>query len=167
MTCKKKLSDDLSVALSDSFAVMAKNKYYYWNCKGGAFYAMHMMFKKHSEDFLEIVDKVAQAIFLNGYSYAKGGFVAMANSTSIKDAKESNDHNVIIEDLIDSYTLLRMSLEKVQLISIEQGDHSVNHVISECIVNVKNICGILELARELKYLYFWVFFQEYIVKTVF
>ncbi len=149
MSCKKRLTDTLSLALSDSFACFAKVKYYYWNCKGNPFYAMHMMLKKHSDELLEIVDKIAKSVFINGYTYVQGALTDMVNSTSIKDAEYSDDMNTVIEALLPSYDVLVLSLQAVQLLSKNQGDYAVNHVISECIVTCKEHMGHLRSSRAL------------------
>ncbi len=137
MTCKKRLSDNIGVALSDSFALMSKVSYYYWNIKGSQYYSMKQMFKKHREEMLSMVDTVATAVFLNGYRFCKAGFQEMADTTNMEDGNATNDIEYIIKDLLFSYNIVIIALEKVQLLAIQQGAYSVSHVLSECITTCK------------------------------
>jgi len=70
--CKK-----LNQLLADSIALRDMYKKHHWQVAGPTFYQLHLLFDKHFDEQVEIVDTIAERIqLLGGVTIAMGGDVA-------------------------------------------------------------------------------------------
>ncbi len=67
----------LNQLLADSIAIRDMYKKHHWQVSGPTFYQLHLLFDKHFEEQVEMVDTIAERIqLLGGVSIAMGGDVA-------------------------------------------------------------------------------------------
>src|SRR3978361_619901 len=68
------MTAQLNQLLADSTALRDMYKKHHWQVAGPTFYALHLLFDKHFEEQVEIVDTIAERIqLLGGVSIAMGG----------------------------------------------------------------------------------------------
>ena len=137
MTCLKRLNDNLSQTLSDIAALASKTQYFSWNVKGASFYSVHDMLKQHGQELMEVKDKVVTCIFLDGYKHCYAGFKHMAKMTVIHDGNIKQDLNGMIDDLLQSYDIGLVAVEKVHLLALKQGNFAVADLLIQCIIVLK------------------------------
>ena len=69
--------EKLNQLLADSIAIRDMYKKHHWQVSGPTFYQLHLLFDKHFEEQVEMVDTIAERIqLLGGVSIAMGGDVA-------------------------------------------------------------------------------------------
>jgi len=59
---RKESSDLLNEILADSTVLYALYKKHHWNVAGPTFYQLHLLFDKHAEEQLELIDLVAERV---------------------------------------------------------------------------------------------------------
>jgi starvation-inducible DNA-binding protein len=71
------MCEQLNQLLADSIALRDMYKKHHWQVAGPTFYQLHLLFDKHFEEQVEIVDTIAERIqLLGGVTIAMGGDVA-------------------------------------------------------------------------------------------
>lgn len=74
---RTEMTKHLNQLLADSSALRDMYKKHHWQVSGPTFYQLHLLFDKHYEEQVEIVDTIAERIqLLGGISVAMGGDVA-------------------------------------------------------------------------------------------
>lgn len=74
---RKKSVDMLNQVLVDSMSIRDLYKKHHWQVSGPTFYQLHLLFDKHFEEQLELVDSIAERIqLLGGVSIAMAADVA-------------------------------------------------------------------------------------------
>src|SRR5712691_12899028 len=75
-------SENLNQLLADTMTLRDLYKKHHWQVAGGTFYQLHLLFDKHHDEQVELVDQIAERIqSLGGLSYAMAADVA--DSTNI------------------------------------------------------------------------------------
>ena len=74
---RARMCEMLNQLLADSIALRDMYKKHHWQVSGPTFYQLHLLFDKHFDEQLEIVDAIGERIqLLGGVSIAMGGDVA-------------------------------------------------------------------------------------------
>ena len=74
---RARMCEMLNQLLADSIALRDMYKKHHWQVAGPTFYQLHLLFDKHFDEQLEIVDAIGERIqLLGGVSVAMGGDVA-------------------------------------------------------------------------------------------
>jgi starvation-inducible DNA-binding protein len=84
---RKEGADLLNEILSDTTILYALYKKHHWNVAGPTFYQLHLLFDKHAEEQLEIVDLLAERVQLLG-GIAVGDPRQAAELTTIERAPD-------------------------------------------------------------------------------
>ena len=101
----------LNVILSDSMVLAALYKKAHWNAVGPTFYQLHLLFDKHYEEQVEIVDAVAERVqMLGGISVGDPRHAAEL-TTIPRPPDGSEDVPVTLDRLLDAHETI---LEKVR-----------------------------------------------------
>src|ERR1700759_1811732 len=73
---RAQMCEKLNQLLADSIALRDMYKKHHWQVSGPTFYQLHLLFDKHFDEQLEIVDTIGQRVqLLGGVSIARGGDV--------------------------------------------------------------------------------------------
>ena len=137
MTCLKRLNDNLGVTLSNVAALEAKVRYYSWNVKGPQFHSARQLLKMHHSELSDVFDRVVTSVFLNGYEYCFAGFKHMASMAAIDDGDVNQEFKDLISDLLASYSVVLVSIEKAHYLAEQQGNHAVIKLMVEVIAVFK------------------------------
>ena len=74
---RAQMCEKLNQLLADSIALRDMYKKHHWQVSGPTFYQLHLLFDKHFDEQVEIVDAIGERIqLLGGVSIAMGGDVA-------------------------------------------------------------------------------------------
>ena len=102
----------LNQLLADSIALRDMYKKHHWQVSGPTFYQLHLLFDKHFNEQLEIVDTIGERIqLLGGVTIAMGGDVAEVTriqrpprgreEVPVQISRLLEAHKVIIESCLD------------------------------------------------------------------
>lgn len=102
----------LNQLLADSIVLRDMYKKHHWQVGGPTFYQLHLLFDKHFEEQVEMVDAIAERIqLLGGVSIAMGGDVAEVTripapprgkeEVPVQISRLLEAHKIIIKDCLD------------------------------------------------------------------
>ncbi|MDE1155661.1 MAG: DNA starvation/stationary phase protection protein [Acidobacteriaceae bacterium] len=122
--CKK-----LNQLLADSITLRDMYKKHHWQVAGPTFYSLHLLFDKHFEEQVEIVDTIAERIqLLGGVSIAMGGDVA--ELTKIQSPPRGREElPVQIARLLAAHKLIMEDCHKIAEDADEAGDDGTNDMV--------------------------------------
>ena len=120
-TERKDVTEALTRALADSYAVYLKTHGYHWNVRGPEFFALHNLLEQQYRDIWAALDEIAERIRALG-EFAPQGYAAFANLTSIKDGDPTKEAAEMLRELMrDHETLIATSRAGVEAAE-EAGD---------------------------------------------
>jgi starvation-inducible DNA-binding protein len=129
----------LNQVLADSITLRDMYKKHHWQVVGPTFNELHLLFDKHYEAQIEVVDTIAERIqLLGGISLAMAADVA--EETKIKRLPRGREPAAVqLSRLIDAHTLIikeaRASAEKAQ----DAGDSGTNDLLVSDVLRVNEL----------------------------
>jgi starvation-inducible DNA-binding protein len=110
----------LNEILADSTILYALYKKSHWNVAGPTFYQLHLLFDKHAEEQLELVDEIAERVQMLG-GISVGDPRHAAELTTIERAPDGAEEiPVLLDRLLDAHETI---IEKVRA-AIEKTEES-------------------------------------------
>ena len=101
----------LNEILSDTMVLQALYKKSHWNVAGPTFYQLHLLFDKHSDEQLELIDALAERVQMLG-GISVGDPRHAAELTSIpRPPNGSEEAPVVLDRLLDAHEII---IEKVR-----------------------------------------------------
>ncbi|MDE1161507.1 MAG: DNA starvation/stationary phase protection protein [Acidobacteriaceae bacterium] len=115
--------------LADSISLRDMYKKHHWQVAGPTFYSLHLLFDKHFEEQVEIVDTIAERIqLLGGVSIAMGGDVA--ELTKIPAPPRGREElPVQISRLLEAHKLIMQDCHDIAEAADEAGDDGTNDMV--------------------------------------
>jgi starvation-inducible DNA-binding protein len=122
--CKK-----LNQLLADSIQLRDMYKKHHWQVAGPTFYQLHLLFDKHFEEQVEMVDTIAERIqLLGGVSIAMGGDVAAV--TKIPAPPRGREEvPVQISRLLEAHKMIMQDCHDIAEAADEAGDDGTNDLV--------------------------------------
>ncbi len=120
----KPVIEGLKNVLADNYALYLKTQNYHWNVEGPNFQGLHLLFEEQYTDLAGAIDTVAELIRGLGEK-APGTFDTYIKRTSIKSGNENASAQQMIQDLLESQTLIQKTLQQCLEISQKAGDEVV------------------------------------------
>ena len=120
----KPVIEGLKNVLADNYALYLKTQNYHWNVEGPHFKGLHLLFEEQYTDLAGAIDTVAELIRGLGEK-APGTFDTYIKRTSIKSGNENASAQQMIQDLLESQTLIQKTLQQCLEISQKAGDEVV------------------------------------------
>ena len=116
----------LNKLLADSIQIRDMYKKHHWQVSGPTFYPLHLLFDKHFEEQVELVDTIAERIqLLGGVTVAMGGDVAkLARVPSPPRDKE--EIPVQISRLLEAHKMIMESCHEIADAADKAGDDGTN-----------------------------------------
>ena len=116
----------LNQLLADSIALRDMYKKHHWQVAGPTFYQLHLLFDKHFDEQVDIVDLIAERIqLLGGVSIAMGGDVA--ETTRIQRPPRGKEEvPVQIGRLLEAHRIIIDDCHKIAKEADESGDDGTN-----------------------------------------
>jgi starvation-inducible DNA-binding protein len=122
--CKK-----LNQLLADSIQLRDMYKKHHWQVAGPTFYSLHLLFDKHFEEQVEMVDTIAERIqLLGGVSIAMGGDVAAV--TKIPAPPRGREElPVQISRLLEAHKTIMQDCHDIAEAADDAGDDGTNDLV--------------------------------------
>ena len=116
----------LNQLLADSIVLRDMYKKHHWQVAGPTFYQLHLLFDKHFEEQVEIVDLIAERIqLLGGVSIAMGGDVAEITRIQ-RPPRGKEEVPVQIGRLLEAHKVIIDDCHKIAKDADESGDDGTN-----------------------------------------
>jgi starvation-inducible DNA-binding protein len=119
----------LNQLLADSIQLRDMYKKHHWQVAGPTFYSLHLLFDKHFEEQVEMVDTIAERIqLLGGVSIAMGGDVAKL--TRIPSPPRGREElPVQISRLLEAHKLIMQECHAIAEAADDAGDDGTNDMV--------------------------------------
>lgn len=119
----------LNQLLADSISLRDMYKKHHWQVAGPTFYSLHLLFDKHFEEQVEIVDTIAERIqLLGGVSIAMGGDVA--EMTKIPAPPRGREElPVQISRLLEAHKMIMQACHDIASEADDLGDDGTNDMV--------------------------------------
>jgi starvation-inducible DNA-binding protein len=120
-SCKK-----LNQLLADSIQIRDMYKKHHWQVAGPTFYQLHLLFDKHFEEQVEIVDLIAERIqLLGGVSIAMGADVGEITRIA-RPPRGKEEVPVQISRLLEAHRIIIDDCHKIAKEADDSGDDGTN-----------------------------------------
>jgi len=123
------ITEQLNLLLADTMTLRDLYKKSHWQVSGATFYQLHLLFDKHYEEQVEIVDAIAERIqLLGGVSLAMAADVA--ETTRIERPPRGREEvPVQISRLLDAHQILVRHCRTLARLASELGDDGTNDLV--------------------------------------
>lgn len=108
---RKALSDELSIALADTYVLYGVTQHVHWNATGPLFYSLHKLTEEQYEDLAAAIDELAERIRAIGFA-APAGLHKMLALTRMSAVPEAHTTEEMIQLLISGNETCARSLRK-------------------------------------------------------
>jgi starvation-inducible DNA-binding protein len=116
----------LNQLLADSIALRDMYKKHHWQVAGPTFYQLHLLFDKHFDEQVEIVDTIAERIqLLGGVTIAMGGDVAEVTRIT-RPPRGKEEVPVQISRLLEAHKIIIEDCHKIAKEADDNGDDGTN-----------------------------------------
>jgi len=116
----------LNQLLADSIVLRDMYKKHHWQVSGPTFYQLHLLFDKHYEEQVGIVDTIAERVqLLGGVTIAMGGDVAEMTRIA-RPPRGKEEVPVQISRLLEAHKLIIQSCLDLSEASEKAGDQGTN-----------------------------------------
>ena len=123
---RAKMVGMLNQLLADSIAIRDMYKKHHWQVSGPTFYQLHLLFDKHFEEQVELVDTIAERIqLLGGVSIAMGGDVAEVTQIQ-RPPRGKEEVPVQISRLLEAHRIIMQGCHDIAEAADEAGDDGTN-----------------------------------------
>ena len=136
---RKQNVDSLNTLLADTITLREMYKKAHWQMKGETFYPLHLLFDKHFEEQVELVDMIAERIqMLGGVSNGMPGEVVKIRT--IQDPPGGVEEiPEIIGHLLDAHTTILEEGHKLADQSSDNKDWGTNDLMASEIIRVNQM----------------------------
>lgn len=123
------MTEQLNLLLADSMTLRDLYKKSHWQVAGPTFYQLHLLFDKHYDEQVEIVDEIAERIqLLGGISLAMAADVA--ETTRIERPPRGREEvPVQISRLLDAHQIIIGHCRKLANRASDLGDDGTNDLV--------------------------------------
>lgn len=97
---RKRMAENLSRVLADSYTLYLKTHNYHWNVEGPGFKALHDLFEEQYTDLAGAVDEIAERIRALGH-HAPGSYSAFAELAVVKEETGHPDAKSMLRQLAE------------------------------------------------------------------
>ncbi len=124
-----KMVEQLNQLLADSIMIRDMYKKHHWQVAGPTFYQLHLLFDKHFEEQVELVDTIAERIqLLGGVSIAMGGDVAEVTKVP-RPPRGKEEVPVQISRLLEAHKIIITRCLDISEAADDAGDQGTNDLV--------------------------------------
>jgi starvation-inducible DNA-binding protein len=126
---RSQMCEKLNQLLADSIVLRDIYKKHHWQVAGPTFYQLHLLFDKHFDEQVEIVDTIAERIqLLGGVTIAMGGDCAKV--TSIPAPPRGREEvPVQISRLLEAHKIIMQQCHDIAEAADKAGDDGTNDLV--------------------------------------
>jgi starvation-inducible DNA-binding protein len=126
---RTKMVEKLNQLLADSISLRDLYKKHHWQVGGPTFYQLHLLFDKHFNEQVDIVDTIAERIqLLGGVTVAMGGDAA-AMTKIPAPPKGKEEVPVQISRLLEAHKIIIQECLDISDASDDAGDEGTNDLV--------------------------------------
>ena len=119
----------LNQLLADSIALRDMYKKHHWQVSGPTFYQLHLLFDKHFDEQVEMVDTIAERVqLLGGVTIAMGGDVAEITRIQ-RPPRGKEEVPVQISRLLEAHKVIIQSCLDISDAADKAGDQGTNDLV--------------------------------------
>jgi starvation-inducible DNA-binding protein len=119
----------LNQLLADSIALRDMYKKHHWQVGGPTFYQLHLLFDKHFEEQVDMVDTIAERVqLLGGVTIAMGGDVAEITKIP-RPPRGKEEVPVQISRLLEAHKLIIKECLDISEAADDAGDQGTNDLV--------------------------------------
>jgi starvation-inducible DNA-binding protein len=136
---RQQMVTKLNQLLADSITLRDMYKKHHWQVSGPTFYQLHLLFDKHFDEQIEMVDTIAERIqILGGVSIAMGGDVAQL--TKIQPPPRGREEvPVQISRLLEAHKHIMQSCHDIAEAADKVGDDGTNDMVVSDILRANEL----------------------------
>jgi len=136
---RQEMVGKLNQLLADSITLRDMYKKHHWQISGPTFYQLHLLFDKHFDEQVELVDTIAERIqILGGVSIAMGGDVA--KMTKIQAPPTGREEvPVQISRLLEAHKQIMESCHEIAEAADDAGDDGTNDMVVSDILRANEL----------------------------
>ena len=126
---RQQMVTKLNQLLADSITLRDMYKKHHWQVSGPTFYQLHLLFDKHFDEQVEMVDTIAERVqILGGVSIAMGGDVSQL--TKIQAPPRGREEvPVQISRLLEAHKHIMQSCHEIAEAADKAGDDGTNDMV--------------------------------------
>ena len=123
------MTEQLNQLLADTMTLRDLYKKSHWQVAGPTFYQLHLLYDKHYDEQVELVDSIAERIqLLGGVSLAMAADVA--ETTQIERPPRGREEvPVQLSRLLDAHQIIVREVRKLARLASELGDDGTNDLV--------------------------------------
>jgi starvation-inducible DNA-binding protein len=119
----------LNQLLADSIALRDMYKKHHWQVAGPTFYQLHLLFDKHFDEQVDMVDTIAERVqLLGGVTIAMGGDVAEITRIQ-RPPRGREEVPVQISRLLEAHKIIIQSCLDISDLADKAGDQGTNDLV--------------------------------------
>ena len=136
---RQQMVNKLNQLLADSITLRDMYKKHHWQVSGPTFYQLHLLFDKHFDEQVEMVDTIAERIqILGGVSIAMGGDVAQL--TKIQPPPRGREEvPVQISRLLEAHKHIMQSCHDIAEAADKLGDDGTHDMVISDILRANEL----------------------------
>lgn len=136
---RQDMVEKLNQLLADSITLRDMYKKHHWQVSGPTFYQLHLLFDKHFDEQVELVDTIAERIqILGGVSVAMGGDVAkLSHIPSPPTGRE--EVPVQISRLLEAHKHIMQECHDIAEAADDAGDDGTNDMVVSDILRANEL----------------------------
>jgi starvation-inducible DNA-binding protein len=129
----------LNQILADTMTLRDLYKKHHWQVSGHTFYQLHLLFDKHYDEQVELVDQIAERIqMLGGLSYAMAADVA-ENTNIPRPPKGREEVPVQISRLLTAHEIILQGARASAKKAAELGDDGTNDLLVSDVIRTNEM----------------------------
>src|SRR5438128_2262128 len=129
----------LNQILADTMTLRDLYKKHHWQVSGKTFYQLHLLFDKHFDEQVELVDQVAERIqALGGLSYAMAADIA-ENTNIPRPPKGREEVPVQISRLLTAHEIILQQARASARKATEMGDDGTNDLLVSNVIRTNEM----------------------------
>src|SRR5215475_11943113 len=129
----------LNQILADTMTLRDLYKKHHWQVSGKTFYQLHLLFDKHFDEQVELVDQIAERIqTLGGLSYAMAADVA-ENTNIPRPPKGREEVPVQISRLLTAHEIILQGARASAKKAAEMGDDGTNDLLVSDVIRTNEM----------------------------
>jgi starvation-inducible DNA-binding protein len=129
----------LNQILADTMTLRDLYKKHHWQVSGQTFYQLHLLFDKHYDEQVELVDQIAERIqMLGGLSYAMAPDVA-ENTNITRPPKGREEVPVQISRLLTAHEIILQEAHASAKKAAELGDDGTNDLLVSSVIRTNEM----------------------------
>ena len=131
--------EQLNQILADTMTLRDLYKKHHWQVSGQTFYQLHLLFDKHYDEQVELVDQIAERIqMLGGLSYAMAADVA-ENTNIPRPPKGREEVPVQISRLLTAHEIILQEARASATKAAELGDDGTNDLVVSSVLRTNEM----------------------------